>query len=469
VTVTPPAFTHRDPGTAESVWWSAREWDDVPTLDISAIAARYRNVLIVSAHPDDETLGAGGLMTDLADLGVSITVAVATAGEKCQPNLSTSQQQRMAVRRRREVEQAIGGLTSQARLVHFELPDGDLALHEPHLCREITELSGADTLILAPWTGDGHADHDALGRAAIAASHANGSAIAHFPIWLWHWGTPDMLAWEHLVAAETSLVGCWRKRGAVGAFTSQLHPTNGGQAEADVPPIIGASMRARSRRLVEVFIDEHHALPVFSPSHHTQLHLDRSDRFDDMYDDGPDPWKNVGSFYEKRRRELILAMLGSARYARVLELGCADGFLTAALVARADTVLAFDTSRRAVAAARVNAPAATVERGDLPDLLSDAAVQRFDLIVLSEVGYFLTATELLATLRRARAALNPAGELVLCHWQHPTHRVPLDGVLVHEQARDFMGVEPRAKHRDGDLRIDIWGDAPSVAALEGRV
>lgn len=469
MTVTPPAFTHRDAGTAESVWWSAKEWDQVPTLDVSAIAARYRNVLIVSAHPDDETLGAGGLMSDLADLGVGITVAVATAGEKCQPNLSTPQQRLMAVRRRREVEQAIGGLTSQARLVHFDLPDGDLALHEPHLCREITELSGVDTLILAPWTGDGHTDHDALGRAAIAASHTSGSAIVHFPIWLWHWGTPDILPWEHLVAAETSLVGCWRKRGAVGAFTSQLHPTSGGPGEPDVPPILGASMRARSRRLVEVLIDEHRALPVLSPGHRTQVNLARSDRFDDMYNDGPDPWNNLASFYETRRRALILAMLGSARYARVLELGCADGFLTAALVARAGEVFAFDTSRRAVAAARVNAPAATVEHGDLPDVIPDDTVQPFDLIVVSEVGYFLTGTELLATLRRARAALAPGGELVLCHWQHPTHRVPLDGVLVHEQAQDFMGVEPRAKHCDGDLCIEIWGDSPSVAALEGRV
>ncbi len=467
MTDTAPAFTHRDAGTEESVWWSSSRWDHVPSLDVSAIAARYSDVLIVSAHPDDETLGVGGLMTDLADLGVSITVLVATAGEKSQPNASEHYQGLMGARRRREVEQALGGLAPRAHLLHLGLPDGELTSNEAQLSEHIVRLSGADTLILAPWTGDGHPDHDASGRAAIASSQTTGAAIVHFPIWLWHWGTLEILPWDRLVAAETSLSGCWRKRDAVEAFTSQLHHISVGPEEFDVPPILGASMRARSRRLIEILIDEHQALPVVSSPVRAQQQASRSGRFDDMYDDGPDPWRNLGSFYEERRRALVLAMLGSARYRRVLELGCADGFLTAALVTRAEEVFAFDTSPRAVAATRVNAPAATVARGDLPRVIPEAQ-GHFDLVVLSEVGYFLSATELLATLRRARAALAPGGELVLCHWQHPTQRVPLDGALVHEQARDFMGVEPRASHHDGDLRIEIWGNAPSVAASEGR-
>lgn len=227
-------------------------------------------------------------------------------------------------------------------------------------------------------------------------------------------------------------------------------------------------MRARSRRLVETLIDEHGALPLISTRQRQKQQEHRTDGFDEMYDGGPDPWNNVDSFYEERRRALILAMLGAPRYGHVLELGCADGFLTAALIERADEVTSFDTSARAVAAARKHAARATVNRGDLPHIIPTGP-PTFDLIVLSEVGYFLTATELLATLRLAQAALAPGGELLLCHWQHPTQRVPLDGALVHQQAHDFLGVAPRASHCDGDLRIEIWGDAPSVATAEGRV
>ncbi|HKJ12245.1 MAG TPA: hypothetical protein VJ976_07620, partial [Ornithinimicrobium sp.] len=92
----------------------------------------------------------------------------------------------------------------------------------------------------------------------------------------------------------------------------------------------------------------------------------------------------------------------------------------------------------------------------------------FDLVVLSEVGYFLTPTELLVTLAKARSALAADGELVLCHWQHPTIGVPLDGPLVHEQAQDSWGGPAQAHYRDPDLCIDIWTATASVASREGR-
>ncbi len=465
--MTAPKFTHREAGTAESAWWNSPRWDAVPIVDVAALARRYPRVLIASAHPDDETLGAGGLLTDLADLGVSITVLIATSGERCQPHLSAPERNRMAARRRREVEQAVLGLAPHAEMLHLGLPDTNLSLHQERLTTELCELSDADTLILAPWRDDGHTDHDALGRAAIEASRSTGAGIVHFPIWLWHWGVLATLPWAESVATETSVEGIRRKRAALDCFTSQLYPTSADPGEPDVPAILGPSARARSRRLVEVLIDEHHVLPIQSSADRATRRAARTGRFDAMYDAGPDPWRNTGSFYEERRRNLVMAMLGRARYGRVLELGCADGFVTSALLERADEVHSFDGSPRAVSLAQANAPAARVECGELPDAIPLDTV-RFDLVVLSEVGYFLTATELLSTLRRARAVLTPGGELVLCHWQHATRHVPLDGILVHQQARDMMGEAPRARHLDEDLCIEIWGEGPSVAREEGR-
>ena len=56
-----------------------------PVLDLPALAQRYAQVLVLSAHPDDETLGVGGLLADLADAGAAVSVLVATDGERSHP------------------------------------------------------------------------------------------------------------------------------------------------------------------------------------------------------------------------------------------------------------------------------------------------------------------------------------------------------------------------------------------------
>ncbi|MGB3258615.1 MAG: PIG-L family deacetylase [Ornithinimicrobium sp.] len=459
-------FSHTDEGTPESVWWSCPQWDGVRVLDRAATAKTFTKVIVAAAHPDDETLGIGGLVTDLAGLGVPVTVLVATAGERSQPGLDEAARTLLGTRRRREVEQALSGLAPRAHLTHLGLPDTELRHHGAELAHEIAHRADHDSLILAPWTDDGHQDHDALGAAATVAAAVAGSVVAFYPIWLWHWSTPSQLPWESLVASETSLVGCWRKRAALESFQSQHTALVDGSGRAPQLPILGPTAMARGRRMVETLIDPQQRLPTLSQGVRADQHAARAAEFDRMYDGGSDPWGNGSSFYEERRRNLVLAMLGARRYRRVLELGCADGYLTSALAGRADEVVALDTSARAVAAARATTPSAHVEQGNVPD---DIPAGRFDLIVLSEVGYFLTPTELIQTVRRADAALAPGGELVLCHWQHPTKNVPLDGPLVHDQTRSVLGRPPRARHREEDLCIEVWGEAPSIAASEGRV
>ncbi len=459
-------FSHRDEGTPESRWWSSPRWDDVRVLDLAATVKTFTKIIVAAAHPDDETLGVGGLITDLAGLGAPITVLEATSGERSHPGLDHAARAVLGTRRRREVEQALSGLAPKARITHLGLPDTGLSRHGAELAHHLVCRADEHSLILAPWTDDGHDDHDALGAAASVAAALAGSVVAYYPIWLWHWSTPRQLPWESLVASETSLVGCWRKRGALESFRSQyMAPVDGPEAESSLP-ILGPTAMARGRRLVETLIDPQRRLPTMPQGARAQHHAARAAEFDRMYDGGSDPWGNGSSFYEERRRNLLLAMLGAPRYRRVLELGCADGYLTSALAGRADEVVALDTSERAVAAARRATPSAHVSHGNVPD---DIPAGRFDLIVLSEVGYFLTPTELIQTVRRAEAALTPGGELVLCHWQHPTNNVPLDGLLVHDQARSVLGRPPRASHLDEDLCIEVWGEAPSVAASEGRV
>lgn len=468
MSATPVPFDSADPGTPESEWLTCERWDTAPVLDLAATVHRFPRVLVVSAHPDDETLGVGGLVADLAEAGAVVEVLVATDGERSHPVGGARARAELGARRRCEVQAAVQVLAPGASVGHLALPDGSLDRHEEALASRVAARLDPGTLVVAPWVADGHIDHDAVGRACARAASEAGASVVHYPVWLWHWGSPDALPWRHVVVSETSRSGAWRKRRALQQFPSQT--TAWGDPEepgAEVVPMLGEQPLQRGRRLVETLLDPEHVLPTAHPATAERRVAARTARFDEMYDaDAEDPWGFSGSFYEERRRALVLAVLGCRRHGRALEVGCADGRLTEALLDRCDDVVALDPSRRAVGVARRRAPGATVLVGEAP---GDLPPGPFDLVLVSEVGYFLTPLELLATLRRCAAALAPGGELVLCHWQHPTRDVPLDGVLVHEQAAALLDLTLRATYVDRDLRIDVWGPAESVAELEGRV
>ena len=467
MSIAPTPFAHTDPGTPESTWLGSDHWDGIGVLDLPAVVQRYAQVLVLSAHPDDETLGVGGLLADLADAGAAVNVLVATDGERSHPLGGTRARAALAARRRREVERAVRVLAPTAHTTHLGLPDGALARHEESLVEEVRRRTDPDTLVIAPWLADGHTDHDALGRAAGGAVSHSGADLVHYPIWLWHWGSPEALPWPDVVGSETSRAAAWRKRAALAEFPTQTtawgDPATSGGA---VAPVLGPAMLDRARRLVETLVDPTQALPRLPSARLQRRAAARAQQFDRMYDDdAEDPWAFEGSFYEERRRALVLAVLGCRRYGRALEIGCADGRLTEALLERCDQVVALDTSHRAVTAAQERAPSAAVMQGMAP---ADLPAGPFDLVLLSEVGYFLTPLELVATLRRCERSLAPGGELLLCHWQHPTEQVPLDGVLVHEQAAAALGLERRATYLDDDLRVEVWGDGGSLARREGR-
>lgn len=189
---------------------------------------------------------------------------------------------------------------------------------------------------------------------------------------------------------------------------------------------------------------------------------DVAPQFDAMLDDGgDDPWRLDTSPYERRRLELILACLGRPHYSTVLEIGCSTGQLTEALAKRADEVIAMDASPKALAVAEGRAGSDGVRwvlgaaPADLPDV--DA-----DLVLLSEVGYFLDGPDLLSTLRAARHRLRPDGEIVVANWRRPTERIPLDGTTVQAQAVAMMDLPRRAHYEDADLFVDVWGAPVSV-------
>ena len=187
--------------------------------------------------------------------------------------------------------------------------------------------------------------------------------------------------------------------------------------------------------------------------------------FEKLYAASDDPWGFTSRWYEERKYALSLAMLPRRRYAEAFEPGCSIGALTALLVPRCDRLLSWDISPEAVRQARKRPPGAQVERAMIPD---DWPPGSFDLIVFSEVLYYLGPEDLSRVLRLASGSLTPDGTLLAVHWRHPVADYPLTGDEVHA-ALAGTGLSRLVEHREADFIAEVYvnGAPVSVAAAEG--
>jgi SAM-dependent methyltransferase len=177
--------------------------------------------------------------------------------------------------------------------------------------------------------------------------------------------------------------------------------------------------------------------------------------FEDLYRSDPDPWGFETSAYEGRKYDVTMACLPRRAYRSAFEPGCSLGVLTARLATRCATVLAVDAvadvAARA-AASLVGAPHVRVEHLAVPD---EWPAGTFDLVVLSELGYYFTAPELDALLVRSVASLEPGGDLVAVHWTGAT-RYPLAGTEVAARVDRIGALARLVDHRDEQFDLGCW-------------
>jgi SAM-dependent methyltransferase len=188
--------------------------------------------------------------------------------------------------------------------------------------------------------------------------------------------------------------------------------------------------------------------------------------FDRLYEADADPWQFRTRDYEERKRQLTLACLPERHYESCFEPGAAIGVLSAQLARRCDQVLAMDISPVALRLAAADLPENVLLRqGAVP---RDWPHEPFDLVVLSEVGYYLDKTD---CAELAGLAVHNAQDLVAVHWRHPVDEYPLSGDEVHElltEAALGAGMHQLVDHREDDLKLDVWShDARSVAVRTG--
>lgn len=175
--------------------------------------------------------------------------------------------------------------------------------------------------------------------------------------------------------------------------------------------------------------------------------------FDELYRSERDPWSIETSWYERRKRAALLASLRRERYARAFEPGCGRGVLTAALAGRCDALHATDVSTVAVAQARERLGADGHVELSVAALPDGWPADRLDLIVLSEVLYFLDAAALAAVVERAVARLEPGGDLVLVDYTGAIEGYPLDGRTAHAAFRPAFS--PAVRHEDEGFVLEL--------------
>lgn len=180
--------------------------------------------------------------------------------------------------------------------------------------------------------------------------------------------------------------------------------------------------------------------------------------FADVYAAKDDPWDFATSEYEAEKYQATIKSLTRENYRHAFEIGCSIGVLTAKLAARCEKILAVDVSEKALAQARercARLPQITFRKMSVPREFPD---EKFDLILISEVGYYLAPEDWRTAMNKAFAHLTESGQIALVHWLPPVDDYPQTGDEVHDSFARFAKDKMKNLHdaRRENYRIDVW-------------
>lgn len=213
-----------------------------------AAAVLRGGALILAPHPDDETLGCGGLIARLARRRRPFLVVIATDGAASHPGSAAWPARRRAALRRREAEHALRRLGAARRHLGFlAFPDGAMPSGGAALRRAAARLAARMTRLrlrglVAPSRADQHPDHRACHALARAICRGRDLVLLEYAVW---GGLPPGARCRLPVLREAA-----RRRAALECHHSQLGRAPGGFGRGfAVPP----GLRAMTRRGAEFY------------------------------------------------------------------------------------------------------------------------------------------------------------------------------------------------------------------------
>jgi SAM-dependent methyltransferase len=125
-----------------------------------------------------------------------------------------------------------------------------------------------------------------------------------------------------------------------------------------------------------------------------------------------DPWNYTTSPFERHKRGALLRACGCRTFGRGLELACAIGVTSRCLAQRCLRLLAVDSSLTALAEAKRrtrDSERITFRQAVLPN---ETPRGPFDLIIASEIAYYIRQRALYQLLCELEMALAPSGRIV---------------------------------------------------------
>lgn len=232
--------------------------------------------------------------------------------------------------------------------------------------------------------------------------------------------------------------------------------------------------------------------------------------FDALYNDNTDPWQYQTRWYEKRKRDMCLAVLPKAQYDNAIELGCGNGVFSNLLAHRCQALVSIDGNSQAVQLAKQRLAGSShvkVLQGVIPDalptlkealletyLLSDGTASHkppFDLIVISEILYYLSPSDIDTVIAWIKQNLSIDGTLLCCHWRYAIDGFAMTGETVHQRLHQAFNTtkndantakshqaafdhtdcnHPNFTHQsqfiDSDFLLDVWQHSPKSVAMQ---
>jgi cyclopropane fatty-acyl-phospholipid synthase-like methyltransferase len=186
----------------------------------------------------------------------------------------------------------------------------------------------------------------------------------------------------------------------------------------------------------------------------------KPDHFEAIYAADPDPWNFAASPYERAKYTLTLDAIPKTRSHSAIEVGCSIGVMTRLLAERCDSLLAVDAAQAPLVEAKrrcANLPNMRFKQMFVPEQWPDGV---FDLILLSEIVYYLSREDVSRLTASVLGSLAPDGSVILVHWTGSTN-YPLSGdeavALFIEQSGP--GVVVTRADRHAEFRLDVLSRA----------
>lgn len=194
------------------------------------------------------------------------------------------------------------------------------------------------------------------------------------------------------------------------------------------------------------------------------------DGFEAMFQKDADPWNYAASPFEAYKRDTLLRACGERLYGRGFELACANGETTKRLARRCLNLLAVDSSQTVIAEARRRTrdlDNVELRRATLP---AETPSGPFDLIVASEILYYLSLPHMMILLGQLERSLAPGGRLVVLHHTlsfADANQVP---AMAQRRAKAALSLNLSLVHERRERRFEVFAvEKPRVSTRRVRV